>query len=46
MWFYKNVTREEFEKRKDLTEKIMLEAGAEIFDITLPYEQKSSFPKK
>ncbi|MDE6594045.1 MAG: hypothetical protein K2K57_13415 [Oscillospiraceae bacterium] len=41
MWFYENVTREEFEKRKDFTEKVMLEAGAEIFDVKLPYEQKT-----
>lgn len=41
MWFYKNVTREEFEKKKDFVEKVMLELGAEIFEIELPYEQKT-----
>ena len=42
MWFYDNVTREEFEKRKDYVEKVMLELGAIKFKVQLPYEQKTT----
>lgn len=42
MWWYKNVTREEFEAVKDRVEEIMLKLGAEIFEIDLPYEQKTT----
>ena len=42
MWFYDNITREEFEKKKDYIEKVMLELGAIIFDIKLPYKQKTT----
>ena len=41
MWFYDNVTREEFEKAKSLTEEIMLELGAKVIEPKLPYEQGS-----
>ena len=40
-WFYSNVTREAFEKRKDYIQTVMLESGAQIVDIKLPYEQKN-----
>ncbi|MGN1423761.1 MAG: hypothetical protein ACI4XA_10315 [Oscillospiraceae bacterium] len=42
MWFYENVTREEFEKQKDFVEKTMLELGAEKNEIELPYVQKTT----
>ena len=42
MWWYKNVTRAEFESAKDKVEKFMLKAGAEVFDTKLPYEQKTT----
>lgn len=42
MWFYDNVTREEFKKRKDYVEKVMLELGAIKFKVQLPYEQKTT----
>lgn len=38
MWFYKNVSRADFEKRKDYIGQIMLELGCEI--VELPYENK------
>ena len=41
MWFYKNVTREVFEKKKDFVEEVMLELGADVYEIELPYEQKT-----
>lgn len=40
MWWYKNVTREEFEKCKDKAEKIMEELGAERMDIQMPYRNR------
>ncbi len=42
MWYYDNITRDDFESVKNLVEKIMLELGAEIFEIHLPYEQKTT----
>lgn len=42
MWFYDNVTREEFEKKKDLVEKTMLELGAKEYEIDLKYAQKTT----
>ncbi len=38
MWFYNNVTRDDFEKVKDHVESIILELGAKICNIKLPYE--------
>ena len=42
MWFYTNVTREEFEKVKDHIQEIMVGLGARESDITLPYQQKTT----
>ena len=42
MWFYTNETREEFEKVKDRIQEIMVELGACISDISLPYQQKTT----
>lgn len=42
MWFYENVTREEFEKRKDFAEHVMISLGCEVCDIKLPYENKTA----
>ena len=42
MWFYEKVTREEFEKKKDFVERVMISLGCEIFDIKLPYENKTT----
>ncbi|MBO4865286.1 MAG: hypothetical protein J5582_01765 [Ruminococcus sp.] len=42
MWWYKNVTRAEFEAVKDKVGKIMLSMGAEISDIELTYEPKTT----
>ena len=42
MWFYTDVTREEFEKVKDRIQDIMIEFGAHASDITLPYQQKTT----
>ena len=42
MWFYTNVTREEFEKVKDRIQEIMVGLGARESDITLPYQQKTT----
>ncbi|MDE7293479.1 MAG: hypothetical protein K2N72_03545 [Oscillospiraceae bacterium] len=42
MWFYEKVTREEFEKRKDFVERVMISLGCEVFDIKLPYENKTT----
>ncbi|MCI5668359.1 MAG: hypothetical protein MR291_06305 [Oscillospiraceae bacterium] len=42
MWFYDNVTREEFEKKKDLVEKTILELGAKEYEIDLQYAQKTT----
>ncbi len=42
MWFHKNVTREEFERRKDFVERVMISLGCEVVDITLPYENKTA----
>lgn len=40
MWFYKNVSRAEFEKRKDFVEQIMRELGCVAVELELPYENK------
>lgn len=40
MWFYKNVSRADFEKRKDFVEQIMQEFGCEVVELELPYENK------
>ena len=42
MWYYDNITRDDFESVKNLVEEIMMELGAEIFEIHLPYEQKTT----
>lgn len=42
MWNYKSVSREEFEKRKDLVEQIMRELGCEAVNFELQYEQKTT----
>ena len=41
MWRYTDVSRSEFEERKDLVEKTMLDLGCEVTEITQPYEQRS-----
>ena len=41
MWHYTDVSRSEFEERKDLVEKIMLDLGCEPIELALPYEQRS-----
>lgn len=42
MWFYENVTREEFEKVKDKVQHLMIQEGAKIVKIDLPYESKTT----
>ena len=42
MWLYENVKREKFEKRKDFVEQVMISLGCEVFDIKLPYENKTT----
>ena len=42
MWPYKNITRNEFEKRKDFVEYIICTLGGEKINIKLPYEQKTT----
>ena len=42
MWFYRNITREEFEKRKSYVEQIICELGGEKLDVEIPYEQKTT----
>lgn len=42
MRHYKSISREDFEKRKDFVEQIMLRLGCEPVDIKLPYEQKTT----
>lgn len=42
MWRYKDITREEFEKRKDEVERIIVELGGEIQDLILPCENKTT----
>lgn len=42
MWLYKNITREEFEKRKSYVEQIICELGGEKADIEIPYKQKTT----
>ncbi|MCH5184519.1 MAG: hypothetical protein J1F64_00195 [Oscillospiraceae bacterium] len=42
MWFYDNISRDEFEKRKDTVERIMRELGAVKPNINLPYRQKTT----
>lgn len=41
MWFYTDITREEFEKRKDYVEQIIGELGGVRIDIELHYTQKT-----
>ena len=42
MWFYDNITRDEFEKQKDYVEQIMCEFGAIKLNIDLPYQHKTT----
>ena len=42
MWVYDNVSRNEFEKRKDYVEQTMCEFGAVILNIDLPYKQETT----
>ena len=42
MWLYRNITREEFEKRKSYVEQIICELGGEKIDVEIPYEQKTT----
>lgn len=42
MWFYENVTREQFEAVKDKVEQMLLSLGAQKADVQLSYEQKTS----
>lgn len=42
MWSYKNITRKEFESRKDFAEQIMKDLGAVIYKTQLPYENKTT----
>ena len=42
MWFYDNVSRADFEAVKDIVEKIMLQLGASVYDVQLPYEDKTT----
>ena len=42
MWFYSEVSREEFERRKDHVEQIMCEFGALAVDIELSYESQTT----
>lgn len=37
MWLYDNISRDEFEKKKDYVEQIMCELGAVELNIDLPY---------
>lgn len=38
MWHYNNISREDLDKKKDFVENIMLDLGAKIFEIDLPYD--------
>ena len=42
MWFYDNVSRADFEAVKDMVEKIMLQLGASVYEVQLPYEVKTT----
>ncbi|MDE6728871.1 MAG: hypothetical protein K2J80_13195 [Oscillospiraceae bacterium] len=42
MWSYKAVSREDFEKRKDLVEQIMRELGCEVAEFALPNARKTT----
>lgn len=42
MWIYDNISREEFELKKDFIESIIIKLGGKQVDITLPYEQKTT----
>lgn len=42
MWIYESVSRLEFEKKKDLVERIMMELGCEKVEIELPYVPKTT----
>lgn len=42
MWFYTDVTREEFERVKDHIQEIMTGFGASVSDLTLSCQQKTT----
>ena len=42
MWPYEFSSRVEFDKRKEYVEAIMIELGAEIYECSLPYEDKTT----
>lgn len=42
MWLYKDVTREEFEQKKDEVERIIIALGGEIQHLTLPHENETA----
>lgn len=42
MWPYHNVSREEFENKKDAVDKILRDLGCEVIYMELPYEQKTT----
>ena len=42
MWPYRTITRDEFEKKKDEVEQIILSLGGTPINIELPYENKAT----
>lgn len=42
MWPYKNISREDFEKRKDYVDKILQDSGCKVLYNKIPYEQKTT----
>ena len=40
MWFYEQVTRNEFEERKNIVEQMICELGGKRVDIAVPYENE------
>lgn len=42
MWYYQNVSREEFENKKDDVDKILRNLGCEVIYMDLPYGKKTT----
>lgn len=42
MWPYKNVSREDFENRKDFVDKVLRSLGCKILNVDIPYDQKTT----
>ena len=42
MWPYKNVSRKDFENRKDFVDKALRSLGCKILNVEIPYDQKTT----